>query len=214
MGLLYLVYRNRTRCDSICSFTGWKSGALQKESSKHLNFILQPCKLQLSNLLLPAGNRSTFKTSRAHSWHLQREAAKHIERSQPLLYFHKKLKQPLASYVASPPFLFGSFCYIFSLKVSRLSPPGAGGKNQSQGRIACLGSRRWRRCGLPLSLLQSSKGRQEDVWMVPEDMCVLASMYLRVHTWAVAAAAGEGLVSLDHNEASSRLGVGSQGALP
>lgn len=140
MGLIYLVYRNRTRCDSICLlFHRLESGALQKESSQHLNFILQPCKLQLRNLLLQVGNRSTFKTSRANSWHLQREAEKkNIQRSQPLLYFHKKLKQPLASCLASPPFLFGSFCYTCSLKVSRLSPPVAGEKSKP-GRNSLFG---------------------------------------------------------------------------
>lgn len=60
----------------------------------------------------------------------EKQKKKIIQRSQPLLYFHKKLKQPLASCLASPPFLFGSFCYICSLKVSRLSPPVAGEKSK------------------------------------------------------------------------------------
>lgn len=97
----------------------------------------------------------------------------------------------------------------------------AGGKNQSQVAIAGLRSGRWRRCGLPLSLLQSSKGREGDelpkrihVRMMPEDTCVLVSMHVCVHTWAVVAAAEDGLVSLDHNEASSRLAFTHKARFP
>lgn len=50
--------------------------------------------------------------------------------------------------------------------------------------------------------------------MVPGDMCVLASMYVCARTWAVAAAAKEGLVSLDQDAASSSLGVRSQSTSP
>ena len=80
---------------------------------------------------------------------------KNIKKSKLLLYINKKLRQLLASCLASPQFLFRSFYYIWSLKVSRLSLSTNGSKRyQSKVEIGWFGELKMERIWVTVAIVR------------------------------------------------------------